>query len=159
MIAGSPTGFRAHHALNSKTLAIRCVCVFPQGHSLESKSVVTPADLAGERIAHDRFGSAFHLRLRDILDSAGVSMESFIETRQFTCACELVAKGACVSVLSELDARQYIGRGLSFRPFDANIAHHLSLVWPSHKTTSILTIEFLSAFEKSLQPFVLPDPV
>lgn len=85
-------------------------------------------------------------------------MESFIETRQFTCACELVAKGACVSVLSELDAQQYVDRGLSFRPFSANIAHHLSLVWPSHKATSILTIEFLSSFEKSLQPYVMAEP-
>lgn len=154
---GITDGFRGHHALNSKTIPIRCVCVFPTGHRLERKSLITPADLAGERIAHDRFGSAFHVHLRDILDRAGVTMDSFIETRQFTCACELVAKGVCVSVLSELDAQEYLDRGLSFRPFSANIAHHLSLVWPSHTSTSILTIEFLSAFEKSLQPYVATE--
>ncbi|MFY1712977.1 LysR family transcriptional regulator [Tritonibacter mobilis] len=152
---GITDGFRSHHALDSKTIPIRCVCVFPEGHRLASKSIIHPEDLAGERIAHDRFGSEFYLRLRDILDAAGIAMDNFIETRQFTCACELAAKGVCVSVVSELDAKQYAGRGVGFRPFSANITHQLSLVWPNHKSTSILTLEFLGLFEKSLQPFAL----
>ncbi|WP_422047946.1 LysR family transcriptional regulator [Shimia sp.] len=145
--------FRTHHALNSKTIPIRCVCVFPEGHRLEQLDVVTPSDLAGERIAHDRIGSEFYLRLRETLEREDVPMDSFIETRQFTCACELAAKGVCVSVLSELDAREYVGRGVSYRPYSANLTHQLSLIWPNHKATSVLTLEFLSNFEKSLQPF------
>jgi DNA-binding transcriptional LysR family regulator len=152
---GITDGFRAHHALDSKTIPVRCVCVFPQGHPLEKKSVIHPSDLAGERIAHDRVGSEFHLRLRDALTDAGVKIETFIETRQFTCACELVSNGGWVSVVSELDAQGYADRGVSYRPFSANMVHHLSLVWPSHQSTSILTLEFLSAFEKSLLPFMV----
>ena len=154
---GITDGFRSHHALDSKNISIRCVCVFPEGHHLEGKEIIHPADLAGERIAHDLIGSEFHLRLRDVLEGANVKMDSFIETRQFTCACELVSKGLCVSVVSELDAQQYAARGVSFRPFSANLTHQLSMVWPSHKSASILTLEFLSLFEKSLQAFIAPD--
>lgn len=150
---GITDNFRSHHALNSKTIPIRCVCVFPEGHRLEKKSIVKPKDLIGERIAHDRVGSEFYLRLREALERDNVSMEQFIETRQFTCACELVAKGICVSVVSELDAQEYVGRGVSFRPFSGDLKHVLSLTWPNHKSTSFLTLEFLSSFEKSLQPF------
>ena len=145
---------RSHHALDSRSVAVRCVCIFPEGHRLEKKRVIRPKDLAGERIAHDRIGSEFHIRVRDVLDEEGVKMESFIESRQFTCACELVARGTCVSIVSELDARGYEGKGVSLRPFVPELTHRLSLVWPRHKSASILTLEFLNLFEKSLEPFV-----
>ena len=150
---GITDGFHSHHALDSKHVPVRCVCVFPKGHRLEAKKVIGPKDLAGERIAHDRIGSNFYMRIREAMDSEGVPIDSYVETRQFTCACELVAKGVCVSIVSEIDARVYANQGVSFRPFAPAITHNLALVWPNHKSASILTLEFLAMFEKSLQPF------
>ncbi len=144
---------RSHHAVVSKSLSVRCVCIFPTGHRFENKRVIRPKDLANERIAHDLIGSEFHTRVRDAFDADNVEITSFIETRQFTCACELAANGACVSIVSELDAHSYKGKGVSFRPFKPELTHDLTMVWPRHKSTSILTLEFLDQFERSIKQF------
>jgi DNA-binding transcriptional LysR family regulator len=86
------------------------------------------------------------------LRAGGVAMQSLVELRQFTGACELVRLGLGVSVVSELDAQSYAGRGLGFRPFVPQVPHRLSLLRPVHHHPSMLTLEFLEAFEQSLAP-------
>ena len=73
-------------------------------------------------------------------------MNSHIEVRKFTTACELVSTGVGVSVVSELDAVKYQKLGLGFRPFTPSLPHGLSLVrpilknppWPHWSLWSIL---------------------
>jgi len=84
-----------------------------------------------------------------------VKINSWIETRQFNSACMLVAEGRGVSIVSEMDAREYESRGLIIKPFTPIIPHTLMLVRPKQTVLSTIALEFLDFFESSLEPFRL----
>ncbi len=151
---GITDGFNGHPAVESRDVNIRTVCVFPAGHRLEKVARVTPNHLAHEKIIHTRRDSDFFGQLSKVFQRAEVELNSHIEVRQFTAACELVVKGVGVSIVSELDAEKYIGRGISFRPFKPFLPHTLSLVRPVLKQPSLVTLEFIEQFNESLRPFM-----
>ena len=150
---GITDGFEEHPAVESRMISVRSVCVFPKGHQLEALETIAPSDLLGEKMIHDRKDSPFYRAVLDAFASTGDTFKSIVETRQFTCACELVSHGTGVSIVSELDAKSYETRGVSFRPFLPDVPHQLSLLRPIHKPPSLLTLEFLSMFEESLAEF------
>lgn len=154
---GITDGFNGHPAVESTHIDIRTVCVFPAGHALKDLSTVTPADIADQKIIHTRRDSDFFARLSRAFQNSNVELNSHIEVRQFTAACELVVKGVGVSVVSELDAVQYQNRGLSYRSFRPFLPHTLSLVRPVLKQPSLVTLEFIEQFSDSLGPFIA-DP-
>lgn len=150
---GITDGFEGHPAVDSETVLIRSVCVFPADHPLAAKKTITPADLAEERLIHTRRDSAFFRELNEAFLAAGVEIKPVVEARQFTAACELVARRVGMSIISELDAAGYRARGLAYRPFAPAIPHRLSLVRPVHKHPSMITLEFMELFRDSLRGF------
>ena len=152
---GITDGFHGHPAVESQDIEIRTACVFPKGHNLERVAEVTPQDLADEKIIHTRRDSEFFGQLSKIFQSAEVELQSHIEVRQFTAACELALRGLGVAVVSELDAFQFTERGLCHRPFTPRLPHKLSLVRPILKQPSLVTLEFIEHFVASLNEFKL----
>lgn len=150
---GITDGFSGHPAVENRDIHVRTVCIFPKGHRLEDLAEVTPADLADEPIIHTLRDSEFFKSLAQHFRAQDVPLQTLVETRQFTGACEIVSNGVGVAVVSELDAVQYVARGLSFRPFVPAISHRLSLVRPILKQPSMLTLEFMETFAQSLEPF------
>ncbi len=148
-------GFEGHPALESTRIDIRTVCIFPETSALAKLSVIRPRDLAGQKLIHARRESAYFRQLQAAFAQDGQSIQTYIEARQFTTACEFVRHGVGVAVISELDAAQYIGRGVAFRPFVPAIPHRLSLVRPIHKPPSLIALEFIEEFFASLQHFAL----
>lgn len=151
---GITDNFGGHPAIDSTNLDIRTVCIFPIGHRFEKLDRVEPEHLEAERFIHTRRDSSFYQALNDVFQKLSVTPKSIVETRQFTAACELVMRGVGVSVVSELDARNYHER-LGYRPFAANVPHCISLVRPIHKIPSKITLDFMEAFEKSLGNLVV----
>lgn len=149
---GITDGFDGHPAIESTTLNVRTVCIFPKGHRFQALKEVDAKQLDKERFVHTRRDSNFYRSLNDVFRKASVSPIHVVETRQFTAACELVAQGVGVSVVSELDARTYDGR-LDFRPFAPRVPHQISLVRPIHKLPSKITLDFLEDFKASLSEF------
>jgi len=150
---GITDGFEGHPAVESETVFIRSVCVFPDDHPLQTLKTITPADLANERLIHTRRDSSYFRDLNEAFLTAGVEIKPVVEARQFTAACELVARRVGVSIISELDAAGYATRGISYRPFSPPIPHKLSLVRPIHKQPSMITLEFMDLFRDSLRVF------
>lgn len=150
---GITDGFDGHPVVDSETIAVRTVCILPAGHALLQRQGITPSDLAGERLIHTRRDSSFFRDLNEVFLNAGVDLNSTVETRQFTAACELVLRGVGVSIVSELDAAGYRARGLEFRPFAPAVPHRLAILRPVHSHPSMITLEFMEAFRESLRPF------
>ena len=150
---GITDSFVAHPAVENEMVPMRTVCILPPGHPLGAKAVIEPDDLATERMIHSRRDSDFYKAMETTFGARGLTIPSRIEIRQFTGACMLVAEGAGVSVVSEMDAMEHAHRGYLIRPFQPTVAHHLSLVRPTHASPSILTSEFMDAFLKSLAPY------
>lgn len=146
-------GFEGHPALESTRIDIRTVCIFPETSPLAELSVIRPRDLIGHKLIHARRESNYFRQLQAAFEQDGVRIETFIEARQFTAACEFVRHGVGVSVISELDAAQYTERGVAFRPFAPALPHRLSLVRPIHKAPSLIALEFIEEFSASLKAF------
>ena len=151
---GITDGFFGHPAVDRTDVKVRTVCVFPDGHALSACDEIRPRDLADARIIHPRKGSQFYQQLERRFQDDQVELQSLIEVRQFTAACELICNGVGVSVVSELDAVKYVDQGLDFRPFTPPLPHELSLVRPIHKTPSLIALEFMEHFQASLEPFL-----
>ncbi len=150
---GITDGFQGHPAVDSRDIDVRSVCIFPAGHRLEQCDVVTPADLDGEGIIHTRRDSDFFKNLQDAFQKSRTQLTTLVEVRQFTAACELVAQGVGVAVVSELDAEKFLGDAVGVRPFTPSLPHRLSLVRPTRMRPSMVLLEFIDAFEASLDPF------
>ena len=147
---GITDAFTGHPAIESITMDIRTVCIFPLSHRFSECSIITPKQLDNERLIHARRDSYFFQALSEVFRKYSVRPKQIVETRQFTGACELVARNVGVSIVSELDARTYRGQ-LDFRPFTPNIPHQLSLVRPTHQTASMITLDFIEQFKASLE--------
>lgn len=151
---GITDGFDGHPAIDSTTLDIRTVCIFPKGHHFSEHDAIGPKHLEAERLIHTRRDSSFYQTLTDVFRRSAVTPKSIVETRQFTAACELVMRGVGVSVVSELDARSYEDQ-LDYRPFVPIVPHQISLVRPVHKMSSKITLDFMEAFKESLSDLVV----
>ena len=150
---GITDAFNGHPTIESTTMDIRTVCIFPLGHRFSEYSKISPNMLENERLVHARRDSYFFHTLNEVFRKHSVSPKQIVETRQFTGACELVSLGVGVSIVSELDARTYADR-LDFRPFTPNIPHQLSLVRPIHLTPSMIALDFMEKFKESLNEFL-----
>jgi len=153
---GITDGFSGHPAVESETIHMRTVCILPIGHALAEKSEIWPQDLTNERMIHTRKDSVFYRELESCFSQQGTRIPSWIETRQFTAACTLVAQGAGVSVVSAVDAHEHKDKGLIIRPFLPSIVHKLAIVRPVHTPPSMITLEFIQTFVDSLEPFKAP---
>ena len=149
-------GFEGHPAVESTRIDMRTVCIFPEDSPLARLATIRPRDLAHSKLIHARRESAYFRLLQEAFAADGQTIRTFIEARQFTTACEIVRAGVGVAVISELDAAQYVARGLAFRPFRPVIPHRLSLVRPIHKPPSMIALEFIEEFSASLRPFECP---
>jgi DNA-binding transcriptional LysR family regulator len=154
---GITDGFQGHPAVESKDIDVRSVCIFPAGSKLASRQIITPEDLASEKIIHTRRDSDFFKSLLKAFQDRDTPLSTLVETRQFTAACELVCHGIGVAVVSELDAVNFADANVEIRPFSPNIPHRLSLVRPIVKRPSMITLEFIDAFATSLIPFQAPS--
>ena len=152
---GITDGFEGHPAVESEHIDICTVCVFPEGHRLASLKTIGAQDLANENLIHTRRDSAFFRDLNEAFQKANTTINSLVESRQFTAACEMVCQGIGVSVVSAVDAAKYVGQGLDHRPFTPSIPHRLSLVRPTLKQPSMISLEFMEVFSASLTPYKL----
>ncbi len=150
---GITDGFRGHPAVQSSDIDVRTVCILPAKHRLADYSVITPEDLKDEKLIHTLKDSDFFKRLLKAFQDSNTKLLTLVETRQFTAACELVHQGVGLAVVSELDAIKFASDTVVIRPFMPVIPHRLSLVRPVQKAPSMLTLEFMHAFEVSLEPF------
>ncbi len=145
-------------ALENETFLIRTVCILPLGHPLADRQKITPRDLHEIPLIHkDRTHFVF-AALKQAFADAGATLKSLVETLQFAPACIMVAEGCGVSVVSEIDAREYEKEGLVIKPFEPSIPFEINVLYPAYMPRSIITREFVEEFKKSLAPFRLRTP-
>ena len=152
---GITDGFPGHPATDAQDVLLKTVCILPKGHPLGAKEVITPTDLADEKMIHARRDSRFYHRLARAFSSHGVKINSWVEVRQFTAACTMVAQGMGASVVSALDAAQYEASGIVIRPFAPAIHHRLTILRPATGSRTPIVLDFIDSFIDSLQPFVV----
>jgi DNA-binding transcriptional LysR family regulator len=147
--------FEESPAIESEEVSIRTVCIAPKGHRLEKKKLVKAKDLDGIPLVVTSRDHYLYRALQEAFNADGVEFKALVESRQFAPACIMVAEGYGVAVVSEIDAREYQSEGLVIRPFEPVIPFKINILYPAYKPRSIVTLEFVDLFKKSLEPFRL----
>jgi DNA-binding transcriptional LysR family regulator len=147
--------FEYNPAIESETLMIRTVCVIPPDHILSQKQVIRPTDLDGIPFIHTHRDHAIFRALLNAFENEGAAFNCQVESRQFAPACIMVAEGYGVSVVSEIDAREYEQQGLVIRPFQPLIPFQINILYPAYMPRSIAATEFVAAFKDGLAKFLL----
>jgi DNA-binding transcriptional LysR family regulator len=152
---GITAEFQGHPAIVHKDLLVRSVCILPHGHPLSALKEIGPADLEGVGLIHSRKDTTFYRDLEKEFMSCGIKINSLAVIRQFGTACIMVAKGAGVSIVSEIDAHEYEDMGLTIRPFVPETPHKLAVLYPAHSPRSMIALEFMESFIESISRYLI----
>lgn len=118
-------------------------CVLPPGHRLAAKSVVEPADLAGEPFISLMLGDATRPRIDRLFEDAGVEREMAIETQYAMTICSLVMQGLGCSIVNPATATDFVAQGLVVRPFRPRIEFEYVLYTPLLRPLSQTALRFI----------------
>jgi DNA-binding transcriptional LysR family regulator len=120
------------------------VVALPEGHRLESHTIIQPRDLAGERLIGIASGTLFRSRIDNAL--AEVARSTLIETPLSYTACVLVAEGVGVSIVDAFSASEFTDRGVVVRPFEPWIESGIVQLRSRQRPLTPLAQSFITAF-------------
>jgi len=146
--------FDGHSAVEHEPLIIRSVCVVRASHPLANRSVVTAVDLEGEPMITNDRDHSFNHAVERTFEEAGVTLQRRVEVRQFATACLLANQGVGASIVSAIDAAEYIDRGLVAIPFEPHVPFKIDLLYPAYHPRPLLLREFTDLFKQAVAPFV-----
>ncbi|WP_099909771.1 LysR substrate-binding domain-containing protein, partial [Puniceibacterium antarcticum] len=104
------------------------IVLVPNSHPLAQKRMITPGDLAGERLILLSKLDPYRSRLENVLDTESVQPLGLVEVETSAGACSLVASGLGVSVVNPVTALEYLHLGLTMRTFTHDLPFVTTLV-------------------------------
>ncbi|MED5618868.1 LysR substrate-binding domain-containing protein [Ideonella sp. BN130291] len=119
------------------------VCLLPQGHALAKHSEITVAALADQPLVLLGRDTVWRSELNTLFRAARRLPNIRLDTHSATAICGFVANGLGVSVLPELLAAQFAGRGIVLKPLATRIEHRFAIALPSGLQRAGLAAEFV----------------
>lgn len=123
------------------------VCVLPSNHALCAKSVLDPADFAGQRFVSLAPGDPYRSQVDEVFRSHQVTRRMVLETQSAASLCGLVQHGLGIGIINPLTARAFAGRGVAVRRFAVRIPFEVGLVLPEHRPSTPLLAQFVVALQ------------
>lgn len=132
-------------------LKIGMVCVCSMNSPLKKLSVVTPRDLAAERLIFARTTSRMSVLVEQAFHQAKTRFAPAVEVRFLNVAAALVEAGLGVAIVDELTISSGHYSKLIIRPFKPQITITVSAIYAKDKTPSRLTGIFLDHAKAEIQ--------
>lgn len=126
------------------------VCVLPSGHPLLARTVLTPQDFAGQVFVSLSPDDPYRLQLDKVFAEAGVARQMLLETHSAVAVCAMVAAGLGVAIVNPLTALALAGQGVQLRRFAVSVPFRVSVVRPTFRPSSPLTLAFSAAVAAEL---------
>jgi DNA-binding transcriptional LysR family regulator len=145
--------FDGHSAVEHEAIMVSAVCVLPKDHHLATRQVIEPKDLKGVPMITNDSDHSFNQAVERKFADADVKLERRVEVRQFATACLLANEGVGASVVSSIDAAEYVDQGLIAIPFEPKLPFKLDLLYPAYHPRPLLLREFIDLFKRALAPF------
>lgn len=118
------------------------VCLMPRGHALARQKQVSVAALCAHPLVLLGRETTWRSDLQALFRGAPRLPQVKVDTHSASAVCSFVVNGLGVSVLPELLAAQFTGRGLVLRPFEAPLRHRYVIGAPSGMLRSGLVEAF-----------------
>lgn len=125
----------------------RSICVFPKGHRLEQKDVVSLKDLDAESFISYMPDSQFRFEVDQMFKKSNIDRVLQYEARTTDAICRLVAEGLGVSIIVTMGTLPGEGDDFSVAPFERDVAFNGALIWSRQKTMSAVAKDFLEMVE------------
>lgn len=135
----------------------RAAIALPEGHHLCAKPVLSPLDLHGEAFVALAPEDRTRQKLETLLAAAGAVPRIVLETPYSTTVCAMVQAGIGCGLINPLNAEPFLGRGLTWRPFEPALYFCTLLLTPPGRRSSRIAEDartLLQSFagEKPMQP-------
>lgn len=121
------------------------MCICPPDSPAARLDVVTPKDLAGERLVGLHTTSRLKAMIEDAFRRRGEAFQPNIEVRFFNICAALVAEGIGVAIVDSLTARSPAAGSFVARPFEPAIKVTVSAITAKDRPQSRLVRAFLDA--------------
>jgi DNA-binding transcriptional LysR family regulator len=122
-------------------------CVFPRGHRLEGRDIVTPQDLADESFVSYLPDSQFRFEVDQIFKKAKIKRKLQYEARTTDAISRLVAQGLGVSIIVSMEGMPAEANDYSSAPFTPEIPFNGALIWSQQRSMSAVARDFLKMVE------------
>ncbi|MER9758467.1 LysR substrate-binding domain-containing protein [Mesorhizobium sp. M0138] len=105
------------------------VCLFPAGHRLADKELITPEDLRDEPMIDIEPRQNTHQMDLNALRYMGVEPSIAVEVDANGHEAAFIAAGVGISVTNSVVAKECAFFGLQFRPFEPSAIYHYVVFW------------------------------
>ncbi len=128
--------------ISSIELPVPCVCIFHESSELAQHSVITPKDLAGQRLIGIQNGHQVDRQIIDVCSQAGVELEITVRGFFFAVVRRMVSHAGGVAIVDALNGMQPFGDGVLWRPFEPGINYRMALIIKSGAAPAKPAAEF-----------------
>jgi len=128
----------------SEFARFRVAVALPEGHPLEAREVIRPADLSGQPFVALSPEDTTRREAELAFAEAGVGVRIVLETPYSTTVCAMVAAGIGVGLVNPLTAEPYLGRGMSLRPFEPALHFRTLLIQPPNRQPAQIVQDFIA---------------
>ena len=128
---------------NEELYQIDGVCLMPRRHRLAAKSIIGPADLAGEPYISFSRNDYGRSNVDNVFEAAGISRNITLETPYSSITCALVAQGLGIAIVNPIAAQDYQHMEVVTRPFRPSIKHVATLIYPKGRSKDRLVSSFV----------------
>ncbi|MEZ5797719.1 MAG: LysR family transcriptional regulator [Paracoccaceae bacterium] len=124
------------------------VCVLPQGHPLAARSMLGPADFAGQPFVYFSQNDPYRHKLDLVFHQAGVTRDYAVETTTAASVCAMVAAGVGISVINPLTAASHAGGAVTLRRLSVPVPYRVALWYPPRSTRLAQIRRFIAALQE-----------
>mgnify|MGYP000125824453 FL=1 len=154
---GIASATMANHTTLSHSLSkTRSVCVFPKGHRLAHKEIITLKDLENESFISYLPDSKFRFEVDDVFKNSGITRVLQYEARTTDAVCRLVAQGLGVSIIVTMGTLPGAGDDFLQTPFEIDFPFNGALIWSRQKNMSAVAKDFLEMVETEFSSIEVP---
>lgn len=140
-----------------------CLCAMHKDDPLAEKTVITPQDLDGKRLATLYPEHPVTKQMAQIFETSGARMEAAISAQYFVPLFSFVEQGGVYSLIDAMTVECYLAQRphdsskLVFRHFEPRVELRTAIITPNHRPISRLTQQFLGEFRQTLNAFRSAD--
>ncbi|MGE0719400.1 MAG: LysR substrate-binding domain-containing protein [Alphaproteobacteria bacterium] len=127
------------------------VCALPPGHPAARHKVIRPKHLAGAHFVSLSIDDDVRGQVDRIFEAHGVERVLSLETQFTATICTLIAEGLGAGIVNPIALRDFVGRGIVFRPFEPAVTYRSYLLIPQHRPRSRLADAFVQTMRKAYE--------
>ncbi len=138
-------------AISSVEISLPCVCIFHESSDLARCAVVTPEDLAGQKMIGIQNGHQVDRQLIDVCSQAGESLQVAVRGFFFAVVRRMVASAGGVAIVDALNGVPQLGDGVMWRPFAPQIDYRVALITKAGADPTIPAAAFAERLRSVLE--------